>query len=210
MKEVVINKSLETTANDAAEAVGVAISEQKHWYIAIVKHGNEKICGKILTELGYENYVAVQRELRQYASGRKKWKDRLVLPSKVFVRTTEEERLKNVVTLSVIYRFMVDPSRRENLKANASAAIIPDKEMEMFRHMLEQDELPVTFDETGVSYSAGDHVRVVVGKLSGLEGTVMRTIDGKRRLYVSLDILGSASVEVDSSWLELINDTNNF
>ena len=77
MKEVVINKSLETTANDAAEAVGVAISEQKHWYIAIVKHGNEKICGKILTDLGYENYVAVQRELRQYASGRKKWKDRL-------------------------------------------------------------------------------------------------------------------------------------
>lgn len=82
-------------------------------------------------------------------------------------------------------------------------AVIPDKEMAVFRRMLEQDELPVTFDETGMSYSAGDKVRVVVGKLAGLEGTVTRTDDNRRHLHVSLDILGSASVEVDSSWLEL-------
>lgn len=209
MKVDLFGQSIETTADVTAEAVGVAIPEQKHWFVAIVKHGNEKICSQILTDLGYENYVAVQRELRQYASGRKKWKDRLVLPSKVFVRTTENDRLKNVVTLPVVYRFMVDPSRSTGNQTRAAAAIIPDKEMEMFRRMLEQDELPVTFDEAKASYSAGDHVRVVVGKLSGLEGTVMRTVDGKRRLYVSLDILGSASVEVDSSWLKLINNTHN-
>ena len=112
--------------------------------------------------------------------------------------------MKNVVTLPVVYRFMVDPSRRENLNSRASAAIIPDKELEVFRRMLEQDELPVTVDD-GVSYSAGERVRVIAGKLSGLEGTVMRSADGKNRLYVSLDILGAASVEVDRSWLKLIN-----
>lgn len=204
MKEVTSSKSLNTTANDAADAVGVPFSVKKHWYIAIVKHGNEKICSKILTDFGYENYIPVQRELRQYASGRKKWVDRIVLPSKVFVRVTEDERLKNVVTLPVVYRFMVDPSRRENLNSRASAAIIPDKELEVFRRMLEQDELPVTVDD-GVSYSAGERVLVIAGKLSGLEGTVMRSADGKNRLYVSLDILGAASVEVDRSWLKLIN-----
>lgn len=206
MKEVSFSKSLETTANDAAEAVGVAISEQKRWYIAIVKHGNEKICSKILTDLGYENYLPLQRVFRQYASGRKKWVDKLVIASKVFVRTTENDRLKNVVTLPCIYRFMVDPSRREDTYGRAMAAVVPDKEMEMFRRMLGQDELPVSFDETGSSYSEGDKVRVVVGKLAGLEGTVMKSADNKRRLFVSLDILGAASVEVDASWLELKNN----
>lgn len=200
----VYDKPLGTTANDAAGAVGVAFLEEKHWYIAIIKHGNERICGKTLSGLGIENYVPLQRVFRQYASGRKKWTDKLVLPSKVFVHTTENDRLKNVVTLPCIYRFMVDPSRREKKDGHACAAVIPDKEMEVFRRMLEQDELPVTIDET-VSYSAGDKVRVTVGKLAGLEGTVMMTSDDKRRLYVSLDILGSASVEIDGSWLEIIN-----
>ena len=195
--------STNTTANDAADAVGLPISAEKHWYVAVVKHGNEKICGKTLTELGYENYIPVQRVFKQYASGRKKWVDRLVLTSKVFVRTTENDRLKNVVTLPCIYRFMVDPSRHDTKEGRSPAAVIPDKEMQIFRRMLEQDELPVTMEETGASFSAGDKVRVVTGKLSGLEGTVMMTGDNKRRLYVSLDILGSASVEVDSSWLEL-------
>ena len=204
MKEVAIDKSLSSTANYAADAVGVQFSEKKHWFIAVVKHGNEKICGKILTDLGYENYVPFQRELRKYANGRRKWVDRLVLTSKVFVRTTEEDRLKNVVTLPVIYRFMVDPSRRSNNMGHASAAIIPDKEMDAFRRMLEQDELPVTYQETGAIFLEGDKVRVIVGKLSGLEGTVIRTVEGKHRLYVSLDILGSASVEIESSWLKTI------
>lgn len=204
MKEVTLDKTSITTVNDTADAVGIQNSAQKHWFIAVVKHGNEKICGKVLTDMGYENYVPFQRELRQYANGRRKWVDRLVLTSKVFVRTTEDDRLKNVVTLPVIYRFMVDPSRRSNNMGHASAAVIPDKEMDMFRRMLEQDELPVTIDETGSVFSEGDKVRVVVGKLAGLEGRVMRMTDNKHRLYVSLDILGSASVEIESYWLKTI------
>ena len=204
MKEVTLDKTSITTVNDTADAVGLPNSAQKHWFIAVVKHGNEKICGKVLTDLGYENYVPFQRELRQYASGRRKWVDRLVLTSKVFVRTTEDDRLKNVVTLPVIYRFMVDPSRHSNNMGHASAAIIPDREMDIFRRMLEQDELPVTINETGAVFSEGDKVRVVAGKLSGLEGTVIRTVEGKHRLYVALDILGSASVEIESSWLKNI------
>ena len=199
-----VDYSVKTTANDAADAVGLPFSVEKHWYVAVVKHGNEKICSKTLTELGYENYIPVQRVFKQYASGRKKWVDRLVLTSKVFVRTTENERLKNVVTLPLVYRFMVDPSRHDKNEGRSPAAVIPDKEMQVFRSMLEQDELPVTIEDRGISYSEGDHVRVVVGKLAGLEGTVIRTADEKRRLYVSLDILGSASVEVDRSWLEII------
>lgn len=128
---------IRTTANDAADAVGISVLAEKHWYIGIIKHGNEKICGKMLTELGIENYLPMQHVLKQYASGRKKWVDRIVLPSKIFVRVTENERMKNVVTLPCINRFMVDPLRREKKDGHAVAAIIPDKEMTMFRRMLD-------------------------------------------------------------------------
>ncbi len=191
-----------STRNITADAVGVSFSENKHWYIAIVKHGNEKICCEKLLEYGYESYIPMQRVLRQYANGRKKWVDRIVITSKVFVHVTESDRLKNVVTLPFISRFMVDPSRKNKNNGRAAVAIVPDKEMEMFRHMMDQDEIPVNFEENATQYSSGDKVRVVYGKLAGLEGTIVRVADNKHRLYVSLDILGAAYVEIDSSYLE--------
>lgn len=197
-----VNINQKAAKNVTAEAVGVPFSEEKHWYIAIVKHGNEKICCRKLSEYGYESYIPVQRILRQYANGRKKWVDKIVITSKVFVHVTESDRLKNVVTLPFISHFMVDPSRRNNKNGHAAMAIVPDKEMDMFRHMIDQDEHPVALEDNANSYSSGDKVRVVYGKLAGLEGTVVRMADGKHRLYVSLDILGSAYVEVDASWLE--------
>jgi hypothetical protein len=45
---------------------------------------------------------------------------------------------------------------------------------------------------------------VASGRLLGLDGTVRRTDTGRSRLYVSLDILGCASVEIDRNLLERI------
>ena len=84
------NATLSSFVNDTTEAVGVP--EHLKWFIAIVKHGDEKQCGRILSNLGYEVFVPTQRELKRYSSGRKKWVDRLVITSKVFVRATEKAR----------------------------------------------------------------------------------------------------------------------
>ena len=163
MNMVKNERPIRTTANDAADAVGLPFSVEKHWYVAIVKHGNEKICSKTLTELGYENYIPVQRVFKQYASGRKKWVDRLVLTSKVFVRTTENERLKNVVTLPLVYRFMVDPSRHDKNEGRSPAAVIPDKEMQVVLPWLKEHagDMPIYIldlrQETH-GYINGNHV----------------------------------------------------
>ena len=188
---------------DTTEAVGVP--EPLKWFIAIVKHGDEKKCAGILSSLGYEVFLPAQRELRRYSSGRKKWVDRLVITSKVFVRATEKARLTHIVNLPVVYRFMTDPSRRPEPQANAPVAVIADKEMDMFRIMLGQDELPVEIEDRHISYAAGDRVRVVIGKLAGLEGIVKQVTDGRQRLYVSLDLLGSASLDIDRTWLEPVS-----
>ncbi|MBQ7459236.1 MAG: hypothetical protein IJS70_08720, partial [Bacteroidales bacterium] len=95
--------------------------------------------------------------------------------------------------------------RRPEPRANAPVAVVADKELEMFRRMLGQDELPVEIEDTNISYAAGDKVRVVVGKLAGLEGVVRQATNGHQRLYISLDLLGSASVEIDRAWLAPIS-----
>lgn len=192
-----------TFVHDTTEAVGVP--EPLKWFIAIVKHGDEKKCAGILSSLGYEVFLPAQRELRRYSSGRKKWVDRLVITSKVFVRATEKARRTHLVNLPVVNRFMTDPARRPEPKANAPVAVIADREMEMFRRMLGQDELPVEIEDMHINYAAGDKVRVVIGKLAGLEGIVKQVTDGRQRLYISLDLLGSASVEIDRTWLAPIN-----
>ena len=188
---------------DTTEAVGVP--EPLKWFIAIVKHGDEKKCAGILSSLGYEVFLPAQRELRRYSSGRKKWVDRLVITSKAFVRATEKARRTHLVNLPVVNRFMTDPARRPEPKANAPVAVIADREMEMFRRMLGQDELPVEIEDMHINYAAGDKVQVVIGKLAGLEGIVKQVTDGRQRLYISLDLLGSASVVIDRTWLAPIN-----
>ena len=191
-----------TSVSDTAGAVGVP--DGRRWYVAIVNHGTERLCCNKLKEAGFESYLPLQTVVRRYSNGRKKKVDRLVLPSKVFVRATEQERLKQVVTLPLVNRFLADRARKASPGAASPAAIIPDEEMRMFRIMLEQEDYPVSLEESLVAFSSGDRVRVSRGKLAGLEGTVKQAEDGKRFLYISLSILGAARVEIDRADVVLI------
>lgn len=178
--------------------------QEEHWYIAIVGHRTERLCSRLLSELGYVNYVATQWETRRRSTGGKRRVERVVLPARIFVKTTEQERLRHVVKLPFIFRFVTDRARKETPDSWAPVAVIPDAELEKFRRMLGQEEMPVLFD-SGISFAAGDKVRVTAGKLAGMEGTVVRSNEAKRRLYVSLSILGSAYVEIDKNYLEPLN-----
>jgi len=183
------------TMTDTAGAVGVP--SNRHWYVAIVNHGAERLCCDRLAREGYESYLPSQKTVRRYSNGRKKKIDRLVLPSLVFVRATEQERLKQIVNHPLVNRFLVDRARKTAQGSPSPAAIIPDEEMNMFRIMLNQEEFPVSIEQQWVPYSSGDKVRVTRGRLAGLEGTVKQAEDGKRSLYISLSILGTARVEID-------------
>ena len=188
-----------TPASVADGAVGV---DNRHWYIAIVGHRAERTCSRLLTSLGWQNYVASQWEVRTLRSGRRQRVERIVLPARIFVRATEQERLKSIVTLPFINRFVTDPARKASADAKSPVAIVPDRELDLFRRMLGQDELPVFMEESAYHYSAGEKVRVKAGRLAGLEGVVRMADEHKRRLYVSLDILGTACVEIEKNYLE--------
>lgn len=187
---------------DLADAVGV--EGDKHWYVAIVRHGDERRCGVQLTSYGYENFIPVQRVARRYPDGRKKKVEKLVLPSRVFVRATEFVRLKYIVNFPVVLRFMVDRARRKSSDSASPVAIVPDAELQLFRRMLNQGSHPVRFVDHDHLFAAGDKVRVVSGSLAGLEGFVGETEGSKGRLYVQMDFLGVAVVEINKELLEQI------
>lgn len=187
-----------TTADRTDGAVGISAT---HWFIAIVNNNSEKNCQEKLSKFGFECYVPVQTETQIRPNGRKKKIDRIVFPAMIFIRTTEKDR-KEVVNLPFIKRFMVDRAGNTNKFNKHPIAIIPDSQINQLRFMLENADQPV--DISPMSFNFGDRVRVVRGKLQGLEGHIARTPEGKSKIVISLECLGCASVEIDRCSLEAI------
>lgn len=185
-----------TAASVVGGAVGVS-NAPRRWYVAIVTANHEKAVGDKLAALGIENYVATQPEMRVWRNGRRKLVDRVVLRSMVFIRCTEAERLQHV-RLPYIIRYMTDRAAGgDNLRK--PPAVIPDRQIDTLRFMLGNSDNPVSITQ---QYAKGDKVRVARGGLRGLEGEVLSAPDGKSILVVSLDLLGTARVEIDTMDLE--------
>lgn len=181
-----------------------ATSEEKlYWFVAIVKHNTEKACGEKLQQLGYEAWVPTQQERRVWKDGRVKMVDRIVLPSYVLVHVTEQQRLKEVVRLPFIFRFMPSMAGKGGrLRSVSPVAIVPEKEIDTLRYMLGNADDLVTFDRPPLH--VGDNVRVARGNLRGLEGVVAKAEDGSSYIYVVMESLGCAKVKVDPKNVEKI------
>lgn len=178
-------------------AVGVS---DLNWYVAIVNARHEKVVAEKLTVLGIENYVALQNELRIYKNGRRKTVARVVIPSVVFIRCTEQER-RQAVQLPFIYRFMVNRSARPN-GLTRPVAIVPSAQIDKLKFMLGQSDIPVEFDPE--IYRVNDAVRVIRGSLRGLQGEVCQNPDGSHTLIISLPLLGGAKVRINPLDIEKV------
>lgn len=175
------------------DAVGVPDAK---WHIAIVNNRSEKTVARRLADLGVTAYLPTQQEVRLWKNGRRATVDRVMIPSKVFIRCTEPER-RRLVALPFIFRFMTD--RAAAMPAGAAHrpfAIVPDHEISRLQFMLGASDRPVTFSERLVK---GQLVKVLRGPFKGLTGQILRDPDSAHcRLYINIDFLGSASVEIDA------------
>ena len=188
------------TATDVGDAVGM---EKREWFVAIVNYNTEKSVKQKLDNLKYEAYVATQPTLRIWKNGRKAKIERVVIPNMVFIKCSKSER-KQIVTLPFINRFLTN--RAGNTSANSKTkplAIIPQKEIETLQYMLCQPDIPITFIEAP-TLKLKDKVVVVRGKLKGIEGSVIETYEDKSEVVVSIDILGTAKMTINTTDLELI------
>lgn len=178
-------------------AVGV---EKRHWFAAIVKHNTEKASAQKLSKYGYECYVACQPEYRIWKNGRKAKVDRIVIPSIIFIHCTESER-RPLLNFPYIFRFLTDKAELPN-QFGKSIAIIPEKQIETLKFMLGNSDTTISF--VNRIYKVGERIKVIRGKLLGLEGEVLTSNNGQTDLLVSLGILGCAKVSINPIDLEPI------
>lgn len=159
--------------------------EQVCWFAARTRPGQELMVRDRLRAESVEHYIPTipKRTAR---------KEKVLVPRLVFVRTTKTEALTLSNTGTIPVKYIVDC-------ATHTLLIVPDKQMEDFRRVLDLSLCEGGLVDRPLSY--GDPVRVAKGPLRGVKGNV---IEFRGRYYVSVSLLGSvfASAHVPRSWLE--------
>lgn len=162
----------------------------RRWLAAYVKMHHEKRVRERLSELGIENFLPVQTEVRQW-SDRKKRVEQVLIPMMIFVHVDTEEQ-RTVLTHPSVLRYLV-------LRGEHAPAEIPEEQMNRFRFMLDFSDQPISFNTAGLQ--PGEKVKVIKGPLAGLEGEFV-TVGGKSNVIVRISHLGCAVVEVNASMVE--------
>ena len=186
----------------ASCAVGVSDTNKK-WFVVQVNNNTEKSSSEKLAGLGYETYLPVQEVTSIWKDGRKKIRQRILIPNIVFIRLAEQER-KDVLSLPFVKRFMVNRAGSLNSYHRHPVATIPDEQMDQLKFMLGQSESSVSIESNQLVL--GSRIRIVRGLLRGLEGELLQSSMGKSYIMVSLDCLGYAKLEVSLSDINLLNN----
>lgn len=194
-----IDSSIVSVAHNVAnDAAGV---ENCYWYVALVNNNTEHKASERLTKLGISNYVPSQIEYKVWKNGRRVKRERLVIPSTIFVHCTETQR-REIVRLPYINRFMTNCAGSTYGLTHKPLATVPDNQIETLKFMLGNSDTPVNI--TPIAFNRGDKVRVLRGKLKGLEGEVQNLNKDKSVLVVRLDIFGCARLTIDTINIEKV------
>ena len=150
---------------------GFAVSNAQ-WYIAECKPTRERTIREMLKKVGYEVYVASQKEKHRYKSGNTRIVEHVILSGRVFVHT-DLKRLYDILTsFSSVYRFQINRAALPDKYGNKPFAIVPETEMERFMDLLEKASKPVFI--TSEMLRLDQEVKVVAGPLAGFEGRFYR------------------------------------
>jgi len=188
-----------------------SVQEAKRWFIAIVMNNTEKSCCKKLNEmfsvndektLDFETYVPFQKELHVWRNGRRKKVDRILFPAYVFIHCTEAVRKTIKANAPFINSFMKDRAGQVNEFGIHPFAFIPEHQMQSLQRMVGDAETPIIIDPHHLHI--GTKVRVKGGKLDGFEGRILREPKGKTSVFLNIDFLGCAKVEMPLELLEMI------
>lgn len=165
---------------------------ERHWYVAYTKLFHERKTAENLQKMGIRSFVPVREEIHQW-SQRKKKVMKVLIPQMIFIYGTNEERLE-ALSLPAISHYMV-------LRGEHAPAIIPDEQMERFMFMVDYSD--ETIEMFTSPLEVGQTVKVIKGPLSGLEGELIE-IEGKTKIVVRLDLLGSAGVDMPPGYVEAL------
>ena len=160
-----------------------------NWYVAHTRVNQELWIKKKLDELGIENFLPQEEQVRETPLGRKTIRV-LLIHGMIFIHTDKATSfsLINDHGLNIVY--LKDREGRCSL-------IIPD-----FMFLL--DFSPSGVEVLNKNLKRGDRVRVIKGPLQGLEGELVRLM-GHKRVVIRLEgVVSIATSYIPGSFLERI------
>ncbi|WP_455584178.1 UpxY family transcription antiterminator [Bacteroides sp.] len=172
---------------------------QNKWFAARVRDKQEFFVRdrieKMKTEngLGVECYLPTKIVVRQLKYRRKRVEIPLI-KNLLFIRCTKQTALDLANRYGIPLFYMKDLFTHNLL-------VVPDKQMDDFRFMLDLSPDAVSFDNS--SLVVGSKVKVIKGEFAGVEGLVGTE---SNRTYVVIRIHGilTASIKIPKSYLKPI------
>ena len=161
---------------------------QSRWYAVYTASRAEKKVKERLDQQGIVNYLPLRVVIRKWSDRSKKVEIPLI-NGYIFVYVNLLQMQKVLTTFGVV----------SFLKEFGIPAPIPDKQIKALRFMNDNAEEEVEIST--VDLPVGSYVRVLLGKLAGLEGELVE-VRGKHRIMVRLEHLGCALTTVPLSCVE--------
>lgn len=157
------------------------------WFAMRVAYGRERRVKAALDELDIETFLPLRERFVNTRFG-KRLRLMPLIPHLIFVHTTEKRlyEIKNGTGVVTSMRYMMN---HENQKI-----IVPDKQLEDYRRVVESDDdQHMILDNQKENIKVGRKVVITQGQFAGIEGTIQR-IDGNRSIVVTLADLAYAAI----------------
>ncbi len=169
---------------------------EKKWYAIYTKPRWEKKVARLLDDKKIENYLPLQKTLKQW-SDRRKWVHEPLFRSYVFVYIIQNEYLPTLQTPGVV-RFVTFERR---------PVAIPPVQIEAIKVFIATGEEMIQETE---DMNVGDRVIVTRGPLKNLEGSLVY-ISKKKRVRVMIEGIQQAlHIKVPINYLKKIKDKSNY
>lgn len=157
--------------------MNMEFNEQPQWYAVYTRSRAERKLYAYLTQKGVKCFLPMTKVLKQY-SDRKKWVQKPLIPSYIFVQINKREYFDVLNTAGAV-RYVCFEGK---------AASIPDNQIEALHNFVlnKPEDLYVGYGRL----EAGDLMEVMYGPLKGVRGEVLQ-MRGTHRLllrFSSLDL----------------------
>lgn len=188
--------------NEALESQNeLKMPDDAGWYVAVVRCNCENTMGKTLElyfqrkKIWFEYWVPMQRMVViDKRSNKRRIKEKVLLTTFIFCHVSPDY-LDTIRFRSDIYKMLTMPGHRDIYR-------IPDNELEDYRRLVENPDLPVT--PCSGPLRKGQKVRITEGRMAGLEAYVQRTSGKKATIGNEIKYISGATIEIDRTFLETI------
>lgn len=145
------------------------------WHIATTRSRSEQKAALRMERLSIPYYLPLVKELRQW-SDRRKWVERPLFPSYIFVQ----------VSLQEYAEVLAIPGIAGYVRLQGRAVAVPEARMADIRKAVESQRL---VDVVPFAPVVGQVITLTEGALKGIKGRVVET-DGKHYLLLAVEELG--------------------